>query len=334
MDLLQQYYPALQRYLAYLESRASDHILDEGLGDWYDLGPNKPGRAQLTPPEVTASAFYYHDTFLMSKIASLLGKDEDARQYRQAAQAIRAAYRQRFYHGDPTDKLAGQFGTGSQCSNALALVMGLANENERPGLVEALVQDIRARGNAVTAGDVGFRFLLLALAQGGRSDVIYDMINQDDKPGYGYQLKQGATSLTESWDANHGASHNHFMLGQIIEWFYRYLVGIDMDPSAPGFKRVVIRPQPVGDLTWAQGTYESIRGPISVRWERQQEQFILKVTIPANTRATIHVPTGPNSNVMENGLPASQSEGVTFLRQAGDRTLYAIESGSYQFESR
>lgn len=308
VDLLRQYYPAMKRYVAYLDSRSRQNLLDEGLGDWYDLGPKKPGHAQLTPPLVTASAFYFLDTQTLGHIAALLDRDQDAQHDRAKASDIRRAYRARFYHADPNDPLAGQFATGSQCSNALALVLGLAEPRERPSLLKALVQDIRKRGNAVTAGDIGFRYLLLALAQGGRSDVIYDMIDQDDKPGYGYMLKHGATSLTESWDANHRSSQNHFMLGQITEWFYRTLVGIDIDPDQPGFKNILIHPQPVGDLTWAAATYESIRGPISVRWDRHGTRFILKLTIPANTTATIHMP--------------------------GQAQPIQIESGSYTFESK
>src|SRR5690606_22352593 len=129
--------------------------------------------------------------------AHLLGKPDDARRYERLAADIRAAWLQAFRNDD------GTYATNSQCSNALALVMGLAQPDDRDAALAALVKDVRERGNAMTAGDVGFRFLLQALAQGGHNDVIYDMINQDDKPGYGYQLKQGATALTEAWDANH-----------------------------------------------------------------------------------------------------------------------------------
>jgi hypothetical protein len=187
----------------------------------------------------------------------------------------------------------------------------------------------------MTAGDVGFRYLLQALAQGGRSDVIYDMINQDDRPGYGYQLKRGATSLTEAWDANHHASHNHFMLGHIVEWFYKDLVGIDTDPAAPGFKRIIIRPNPVGDLTWAEATYRSVRGPISVRWDRDDERFKLHVTIPANTTATVYLPARDKdaAAVTEGGAAAAESPGVRFVGREADRAVFAIESGSYTFQS-
>lgn len=333
-NLFKQYFPAMKRYLAYLDSKAKDYILDEGLGDWYDLGPKRPGRAQLTPPEVTASAFYYYDHQLVAKIAGILGENEDARRYEKKAKDIRKAYRDRFFHADPNDELAGQFGTGSQCSNAMALVMELAEPSERRAVLDALIRDVKQRDNAVTAGDVGYRYLLLALAQGNKSDVIYDMINQDDKPGYGYQLKMGATSLTEAWDANPYASNNHFMLGQITEWFYRYLVGIDIDPNQPGFKNIIIRPQPVGDLTWAAATYESIRGPISVRWERKDDKFMLNVTIPANTTGTVWVPARQASQVTESGAEPAAERGVNFLRSQGNYQIYNIGSGSYSFESR
>ncbi|MBN2180939.1 MAG: family 78 glycoside hydrolase catalytic domain [Sedimentisphaerales bacterium] len=333
-DLFEQYFPAMKRYLAYLDSRAEDYILDEGLGDWYDVGPRKSSRAELTPPEVTASAFYYYDHKLVARIAKILGEDEDARLYEQKAAKIRQAYHDRFFHADTNHELAGQFGTGSQCSNALALVMDLAEPSERGTVLDALVRDVKQRGNAVTAGDVGFRYLLLALAQGNRSDVIYDMINQDDKPGYGYMLKMGETSLTEAWDANHGSSHNHFMLGQITEWFYRYLVGIDSDPNRPGFKNIIIRPQPVGELKWAEGTYESIHGPISARWEREGGKFSLNVTIPANTTATIWVPARQASEVTESGRKPAEQQGINFVRAQGDRRIYQIGSGSYKFESQ
>ena len=109
------------------------------------------------------------------------------------------------------------------------------------------------------------------------------------------------------------------MLGQIIEWFYRCLVGIEPDPAGPGFRRVVIRPQPVGDLTWAEAAYESIRGPIRVRWEREAGRFILQVSIPPNAQATVHVPTDQGGDVMEGGTAAHESPGVSFLRSSAVR---------------
>lgn len=328
-QLLEKYYEVMQRYLAYLNSIADDGIVSEGLGDWYDLGPaDRPGHAQLTPPPVTATAFYFRSADVMSQIAEVLGNEDDAHEYQQLAADIRRAWLREFRNDD------GTYATGSQCSNAIALVMGLAEEEDREAALEALVNDVKDHGNAMTAGDVGFRYLLQALAMGDRSDVIYEMINQSERPGYGYQLAHGATSLTEAWDANHHASHNHFMLGHITEWFYKDLVGIASDPAAPGYKNILIRPHLVGDLKWAEATHHSIRGPVRVRWERSVDGLTLKVDIPANTTATVFVPGQAGQQFFESGHPAGESTGVTFLRTEAGRHVYAIESGNYEFVVR
>ena len=211
--------------------------------------------------------------------------------------------------------------------------MGLVEPEHRASVLEAIVQDIHKRGNALTAGDVGYRYLLRALAEGGRSDVVFAMNNQSDKPGYGYQLKMGATSLTEVWDADRRASQNHFMLGQIMEWFYHDLAGIGPDPAGPGFKKIIIRPQPVGNLKWVKASYDSIRGRISSEWKWSNGRFALKVTIPANTTATVFVPSMPETKVSEGKVAAEDSRGVRFLRREDERMVYMVGCGEYEFHS-
>jgi alpha-L-rhamnosidase len=158
---------------------------------------------------------------VLARTARLLGKEDDAKQYETLAKDIRAAFNAKFFNPS-----TGTYATNSQTANAMPLVLGLVEPENRPSTLEAIVKDVRDRGNALTAGDVGYRYLLRALADQGRSDAIYDMNNQSDRPGYGMQLKRGATSLTEAWDANPGSSQNHFMLGQIDEWFFHDLAGI------------------------------------------------------------------------------------------------------------
>jgi hypothetical protein len=329
VDLLNRYYDKMKRYFGYLESVAKEDIVSEGLGDWYDLGPKKPGPAQLTPSPVTASAFYFQDAVLLSKIAEVLDKPDEAKDYAARAERIRTTYNRKFFN---TNK--GTYATDSQCANALPLVMEIAEPRNRASVFASLMRDVESRGYAMTAGDVGFRYLLLALAQGGQSEAIYKMINQDDKPGYGYMLKKGETSLTEAWDANATSSHNHFMLGQITEWFYKDLAGIAPDPKGPGFKKILIQPTPVGDLKWVEASYDSMHGAISVRWEREGGKFKLKATIPANTTATVFVPAKSPGDVMESGSPARESKDVKFLRQESNRAVFAVGSGNYLFESK
>jgi hypothetical protein len=329
LNLFRTHYDAMTNYLAYLGSRADNYIVNYGLGDWYDVGPKHPGVSQLTPIALTGTAFYYQDAKIMSEAAALLGKNDDAKQFSELAEKIQAAFNKIFY--DPTNR---RYATGSQTANAIPLVMNLCDPTNRAAVLDAIVRDIRARGNALTAGDVGYRYLLLALAEGGHSDVIFDLNNQSDKPGYGYQLKKGATSLTEAWDAGRGSSQNHFMLGQIMEWFYHDVAGIGCDPAGPGFKKIVIRPQPAGDLTWARADYDSIRGKITSDWKRAGGKFTLSVTIPANTTATVFIPATSAETVTEGGKPAAKSGGVKFLRMENARAVFEIESGAYTFGSR
>ncbi len=325
LDLLRRYYEGMQRYVAYLGSRSQEHIVSHGLGDWYDLGPKPPGVAQLTPVPLTATAFYYYDTWVLAQTAALLGKSDDAKKYAEVAAAIKEAFNRKFYN-----PAAGQYATGSQCANAIALVMGLAPTADRGKVLDQIAADVRQRGNALTAGDVGYRYLLRALADGDRSDVIFDINNQSEKPGYGYQLKQGATSLTEAWDAGRGSSQNHFMLGQIVEWFYHDLAGIRGDPSGPGFKKIIIKPAIVGDLTFARASYHSVHGPIKSEWRREGTTLRLKVTIPANTTATVWVPG--SSSPGDAGSRTGKYVRAVGRRQGCD--LFEVASGTYEFRSR
>ena len=327
LNLFRIHYDAMKRYLDYIGTRADNYIVNYGLGDWYDIGPNKPGVSQLTPIALTATAFYYQNAQIMAQAALLLGKSDDAARYSGLVKNIAAAFNQKFYNATNHS-----YATDSECANAIPLVMGICEPTNRAAVVDAIVRDVRARGNAFTAGDVGYRYLLRALADGGRSDVIFDMNNQTNKPGYGMQVAKGKTSLTEAWDG--GSSQNHFMLGQIEEWFYHDLAGIQNARGGAGFKAIVINPQPIGDITWARASYDSIRGMIVSDWKRDGGEFTLKTVVPPNTTATVFVPARAADAVRENGKPAQQSAGVKFLRFENGRAVFSVESGSYEFKSR
>jgi hypothetical protein len=308
LELLRRYFDGMQRYVAYLGSRATNHIVSHGLGDWYDIGPKPPGVAQLTPVPLTATAFYYYDASILARAAALIGRPDDAKRFAELAAETRAAFNRTFFN-----RTNGQYATGSQCANSIPLVMDLTDPPNHASVLAAVAEDVRGRGNALTAGDVGYRYLLRALADGGRSDIIFDINNQSEKPGYGYQLRQGATSLAEAWDAGRASSQNHFMLGQIMEWFYHDLAGIASDPAGPGFKKIIIRPSPAGDVTWVKCRYDSIHGQISSDWKREGPDFTLTVSIPANTSATIFVPTLDPASVTEKGAAARRNQNVNFF---------------------
>jgi|GEM_PF-355510 len=280
-------YAMMQRYITCLQKKAVNHILSQGLGDWYDIGPKDPGVSQLTPAGVTATAIYYYDVNIMTQVARLLGKTADIKKYETAAAAIKKAFNEKFYN-----KLTKQYASGSQAANAMALFMNLVAPQNRKAVADNLVKDIRNHKSALTAGDIGYRYVLCALEDAGRSDVIFDMNSRSDVPGYGYQLAHGATALTESWQAFTNVSNNHFMLGHIMEWFYAGLCGIKQATGSTGYKHIVIRPQPVGDITHAKAEYHSPYGMIKTSWEKTATSFVLNVSIPANTTAAIFLPDG------------------------------------------
>lgn len=289
---LTEAYDMMKKYIEYLRKKASNHILSQGLGDWYDIGPNRPGFSQLTKMGITATAIYYYDLMLMTEIATLLNKQADVKQYHQLSMAVKNAFNKKFFD---TQKL--QYDSASQTANAIALHVGLVEPKYRNAVIEALVKDIRSRNNALTAGDVGYRYVLRALEESGRNDVIFDMNSRDDVPGYGYQLKNGATALTESWQALPSVSNNHFMLGHLMEWFYTGLAGIRLAKNGVAFNKIEIAPQPVGDLTHVKARFASPYGPVVSEWKKENGNFALTVEIPANTTAVIYLPDGKKANV-------------------------------------
>jgi hypothetical protein len=191
-----------------------------------------------------------------------------------------------------------------------------------------------------STGEVCFRMLVQALAQAGRSDVVYKMINRTDAPGYGRMLKLGFKTLSERWDKP-GSSMNHCMFGHIQEWFQNSIVGIRQAPDSVGFKRLLLRPEPLGDLTFASGHYDSIYGRIESRWQIKDSSFFWKVTIPPNTTAEVHIPATDIEKVTENRHPTSEAQGVSFLRIEPYRgpnknfkyTIFKVSSGEYEFQA-
>jgi hypothetical protein len=216
----------------------------------------------------------------------------------------------------------------------MPLVLEIAEPSRSAAIINAIVGNIRSLGNHTSAGEIGWRYVLRALVDAGRSDVVYDMLSRTDSPSYGYQLSQGATSLTEAWDTDPNESQNHLMMGEAEEWFYTALAGISSDPDAVGFDRIVIKPEPVGDVTWCNATYRSVRGPISSHWEILDHDLSLKVAIPPNTTATVYVPATSIEAVAEGGRAAAGSEGLRLLRMEPGKAVFAAASGTYNFISK
>jgi len=325
-QVLSEAYPMMQRYADYLLKKSIGYLLSYGLGDWFDIGPNAPGESQLTPKGVTATAIFYYDLTILNKVAKMLGRQKDAQKYEATAAKVKAAFNAIFFN-----KETQQYATGSQAANAMAIYMDLVEPKYKHAVVENLVRDIRDRKNSLTAGDIGYRYVLRVLEDNGYSDVIFDMNSRSDVPGYGFQLAHGATSLTESWQAYRFVSNNHFMLGHLMEWFYSGLGGIRQAKNSVGFQKIAIQPEPVGDVTSAETNYLSSYGNISTKWKRENDAFDLKTVIPVNTTAVIYLPATEESKITESGKPISRSDDVKILKYENGKVLIAVGSGDYQF---
>ena len=325
-NILGANYDPMKRYVEFLGTRAKDQIVSHGLGDWYDVGPGAPGASKLTTQGVTGTAVYYQDLEVLRQTAALLGKEDDAKEFSRTAAKVREAFNRRFFNPETNS-----YDRGSQTADAMPLALGLAEPDRRARILESLVRSVRSQSNHVTAGDVGFRYLLQALAQGGRSDVIYELAVQPEPPGYLDQINKGATTLTEAWDANPDSSQNHCMLGHIEEWFYAGLAGIQPDPQHPGFRHFFIKPEFVGDLSWVEASYDSMSGLIRSAWKRQGTGLTLNVTIPPNTSAQVSIPAADANEIKERGKPVKGAKGVKFARTEGGRAIFEVASGHYEF---
>ena len=294
-SLIKKYYQNMRRYVDYLSTRADRHILSFGLGDWYDYGDFRAGFSRNTPVPLVATAHYYMSVDYLIKAASIVGNDYDVRYYSSLAYDIMVAFNERFLNYDTA-----QYGTGSQCSNALPLFLRLTQSAGHQGIYEMdhrlnrkvfmnLVKDVEAHGNRLTTGDVGNRYLIQTLANYGADELIYKMFNHEEAPGYGFQLKFGATTLTEQWDPRQGSSWNHFMMGQIDEWFFNSLAGI-RPYVKNGYQIVGIAPKPVGDLKYVKCSYDTPYGVIAVDWTHENGTFTLNLSVPVNTTAVVTLP--------------------------------------------
>lgn len=325
-SVMEKAWPMMLHYVEYLKSKSDNQLLNYGLGDWFDLGPNRPGFAQLTPLALTATAIYYYDVNLLAKMAGVLKRTDDRNRLSAWAAKIKTAFNAKFFNPE-----TGVISTGSQTATTMPWCVGLVDGQFKAKVMQNLEDSIRAQGKPLTAGDVGFHYLVEALTKSGKSQLLFEMNNRDDVPGYGYQLKKGATALTESWAALENVSNNHLMLGHLMDWFYSGLGGISQSENSVAYKEIVIRPEMVGDLTWVKTCYQSPYGEIRSDWQKSGKTVKMNVTIPANTTALIYIPVTSQSVVKEGGIAISTVAGIQVIGDENGRKICKVGSGEYSF---
>lgn len=326
--ILTEHYEGMKAYIDYLKAGSDQLIIHSGLGDWYDVGDNPPGFVQNTPVAHTETAMFYHIVDVFAQMAKLLNRSDDAFNYAQLREDIKSAFNHAFF-----DDLTQQYATGSQSANAMPIVLGLVQEPYKETVFKHLITDIISRGYHTTAGDVGHRYVLLALSQNGRSDMIYQMSQNTDHPSYGYQIKNGATSLTEAWDGpTVGKSQNHFMLGHLEEWLYSGLAGIHYR-YCPDFEsyKLSIRPAILDDLHEITADYLLPSGKLRVAWQKDTDdrRLRLEITIPVNCLADVYLPAVSLDSLLEGGIPLANAAEILI---DNDHAVLRVGSGNYLFD--
>jgi alpha-L-rhamnosidase len=338
--LLQERYESMRRYVSFLAETSRDGLRNfpeyagwPGFGDWLALDGSE-GRFGGTSKELIGTAFFAYSARLLGQIAAALGKPEDAERYQQLFQDVRRAFQSRFV--TPGGLVAG----GTQTSYVLALHFDLLPENLRREAVAELVRDIQQRGMHLSTGFVGTPYINFVLSDHGRSDIAYALLRQTTWPSWLYSVTQGATTIWERWDGwTHDKgfqdpsmnSFNHYAYGAIGAWLYAVVGGIDLDSEHPAYKHIIMRPQPGGELTSATTELRSMYGLIRSAWTITSQAFSWRIVIPANTSATVYVPTTIGTQVSEGNAPAGEAPGVSFLRRETDAMVYKIVAGEYHF---
>lgn len=341
---LHQHYPTMRRWLTFLDGKMRDHLIEHyklrsyGGDQWEFLGEWIPPRGDMTLPMehwpsrednvLFNNLFHYWIVTIVSKVASLLGHTDDARQYSEQAQLIKEAINARFYQQE-----SGKYGNGDQSYQALALEVGVVPESEQAKVLQHLLHDIQVtRQGHLDTGLHGTKALFTALRQAEHSDILYTIATQRTFPSWGDMIAQGATTIWEQWHP--GDSRIHTSLVTLSEWLYKGLAGINYDPAAPGFQHIIIKPAVVGDLTFVNASYHSMHGEIHSAWQREGDRLQLTVTIPPNTTARVYIPTDDFSSISLDGIPLAKHPDVTDVCNEAACIVSTIKSGDYCFISK
>jgi alpha-L-rhamnosidase len=325
-------YASAKLWIEHMLTLAADNIISrDSYGDWC-VPPEEAtlihskDPARQTDKALLATSYFYYDLCLMQKYATQLGKTEDAARWEKLAADFKSAFNRKFL-----DREKGQYSNGTQTSCVLPLAFGLVPDDLKEKIFAHLVDKIENETHGhIGTGLIGGQYLNRVLSDNGRPDLSYIIASQKDYPSWGYMAEHGATTIWELWNGNTADptmnSGNHVMLiGDLVVWFYEHLAGIAPDDAQPGFKHIIMRPTPVGDLTFVKATHHSPYGLIASEWHRNGKQFDWRIEIPANTTATVYVPATSLETVKVKNAPAARFE--------NGRAIYELGSGKYHFFS-
>jgi alpha-L-rhamnosidase len=330
VDMLRNNYEGMKGYIRYMLtwtnkagimfSQAPDTTNPNewlNLGDW--AVPDK-----LPPADMVHTFYLWRCADFTAKTAQVLGYKDDAKKYIELAEKTKMAFHNKYY-----DKQKGTYGPFG--GNIFALKMGVPSDRKTE-VVDALKSEITANGGHLNTGIFGTQFFFEVLAENGMQNLAFEAMNKKTKPSYGWWIEQGATTTWEQWDGRD--SRNHPMFGGAIVWFYRKLAGMNTDPMLPGYRNIIFKPQPAGDVTFASYSNETSNGLASISWKKNSNTFKLDVIVPVGSTATVYVPAINEKGVFESGREINDKTGVRFQKMENGYAVFTVGSGDYSFDSK
>jgi len=340
-----RHYAPLKRYVDFLGQNADRGIIRKlgKYGDWCPPGSVVPKK---TPVELTSTWYYYHDLLIVSQLAAIVGRDEDARQYGRLAESVKAAFNEAFLgetqyaaiRVSPVDNHP------NQTANALPLYLDMVPPDRKARVLESLLDSVvRIQDYHVDTGILGTRYILDVLTSNGAAETAYRMATRKSYPGWGYMIAEGATTLWERWEKLTGHamnSQNHIMLGSVDAWFYRTLAGLA--PLLPGWRALRVRPHVLGDLTSAEARLETFSGRVRAAWRKSDDSFALEVGVPVGAKGEVHVPLlWHGARILESGRDlwragrvAGEAPGIELTGDDGKWAVFKVGSGEFKFEMK
>jgi alpha-L-rhamnosidase len=328
LEMVKEQYQPLKNLVDFYHENVPGHIITKGIGDHKCVDQR--------PTPVTSTAFYYHHVKILADMAGKLGKEKDAVFYGNLSEEIKKAFIEKF-----VDKETGEVYSHNQSSQSFALYYDLLPGNLKDKAMDVLEEEILIKhlGHLAT-GIFSTKYMLDYLHGQNRNDLAYLMINQKDYPGYGYMIKNDATTLWENWSIVPHHSQNHPMFGSVSEWFFKAMAGIGQTENSVAFSEIIIKPAILDGLNWARGNYHSMRGNIAVEWWKSGNDILVDVEIPANTTAEVYLPKYSHRGIPEiyegNTLLYSKTKPVTeeikLLKETNKHYIYSIGSGKYNFK--
>lgn len=343
--VLSEHWESMRKYIDFLIKNSEDNLLKKlgKYGDWCPPGAISPKK---TPIEITSTWYYYNDVYLFSKICEVLGKKEEASVYFELSEKIKKSFNDNFLKDygyesrmfGPVDNLI------SQTSQILPLYYNIVPNGKKEFVLDKLIENIVEHNDShLDTGIIGTRYLFDVLSENGYSDLAFKIVSQESYPGWGYMIKEGATTVWERWEkleAGGMNSQNHIMLGSVDAWFYKYLVGLSIEQ--PGWGKVKIRPHLVAAEKFASARVKTVRGEFKVSWEKEGELFKLSVVIPFGCEADVYIPRPWSNYVLKESGNVLLKNTATFedlktkkitLQEINEENIILnIGSGQYYFE--